>query len=891
MTNYRQDIGADEIVRSLMQDSSLQFVDCNTHLRKGICPACGKHELWIKKDEPWRVSCNRETKCGWTASTRELLPELFTNFSKKYAPTENKPNQTADAVMGLDRGFDLSKIRGWYEQAAYTFPRSTTMCHTVRFYLDKEKTRYWERLIDKTKADGQKNNIGGKRKPDGSLFKGDAWLPPTVSLEEGDRCFLVEAIFHSIALYHYDIKAAATISSNHFPEAFIKEHAGKGITWVLALDGDKAGRKGTIKDAKLLNKMGEKVEVLILPDNGKDWDDYHREHKLNKTLIENGLYKGKLFMAESVEEKAYFFYQRHPYRTFILDFKAALYGIEINSGALEMDLNPKKKQDGESDPEPIKLSSKQGWDIFIRNVDVDQISNVYPRFLYMERDEIMEEQRYVFQINYSNGNPSDIIGLEGTNITSPDAFHKSLLNKSRGGTFDGEVKQLKILRDGWLNSKMKTVTAIPFVGYDRDSSAYVFQNAAYFNGQEIKLNNDGYFQVGKTGIKTTLNGVSIETDGEFDTTWLENFHSAFHWQGLALLAFWLGSLFAQQIRTKHKSWPFFEFTGEPGAGKSTVLEFLWKLFGRDDYEGFDVMKATTAGRRRAFNQVSNLPVVIIESDRDDGSKDGKAKQFDFDLCKPFFNGRGTGTLGVARRNNDVEESLFQAALVISQNAEVDGSEALLQRVVHVHVDKRHHKPDSRDTARWFERQSSKTVGGFMRKALRHERQILQVYEKAFPKYERLFGQNEKIRNERIVKNHAQVAAFGDALSVLFPKAMTSERQEALASYILKRAEAREQRLAHDHPMLEQFWESYHYLNTQHPTKEDDFLNHSNKSDQLAINLEQIREMCQRHGQEMPDLRQLKKLLPHGKRHKFIESSRAINSRHLGKTVRCWIFQK
>jgi hypothetical protein len=303
------------------------------------------------------------------------------------------------------------------------------------------------------------------------------------------------------------------------------------------------------------------------------------------------------------------------------------------------------------------------------------------------------------------------------------------------------------------------------------------------------------------------------------------------------------------------------------------------------------MKATPAGRRRAFNQVSNLPVVIIESDRDDGNKDAKQKQFDFDLCKPFFNGRGTGTLGVARRNNDVEESLFQASLVISQNAEVDGSEALLQRIVHVHVDKRHHKPDSREVARWFERQNSSTVGGFIRNALRNERRILQVYEESFPKYEAMFGQSEKIRNERIVKNHSQVAAFGDALAVMFPKSMTEERRDKLAAYILERAEAREQRLAHDHPMLEQFWESYHYLNSQHPTKEDDFLNHSNADDELAINLEQYREMCQRHGQEMPDLRLLKKLLPHGKRHKFVASGKAVNSRHLDKTVRCWIFKK
>jgi hypothetical protein len=294
-----------------------------------------------------------------------------------------------------------------------------------------------------------------------------------------------------------------------------------------------------------------------------------------------------------------------------------------------------------------------------------------------------------------------------------------------------------------------------------------------------------------------------------------------------------------------------------------------------------------------------MPVVIIESDRDNGDKDAKAKQFDFDLCKPFFNGRGTGTLGVARRNNDVEESLFQAALVISQNAEVDGSEALLQRIVHFHVDKRHHGPDSREVARWFERQTSSTVGGFLRTALRNERRILQVYEDAFQKYEALFARSEKIRNERIVKNHAQVAAFGDALSVIFP-AMTAERQDKLAAYILARAETREQRLAHDHPIVEQFWESYHYLNSQHDTKVDGFLNHANDDGILAINLQQYREMCQKHGQELPDLKLLKKLLPQGKRHKFIEAGRNVSSRHMTRTdamgrevpraIRCWIFQ-
>lgn len=882
MTNHRPDIGAAEVVQALMQESSFQFQDQGDYLRKGVCPSCGKKELYVSKERPWKLHCGRLNKCGWSATTREILPKLFEDFSRRYPPTEQDRNATASAYLGMDRGFDLSKIRGWYEQGAYQFPRTNQFAPTVRFYLDREQGIYWERFIDRRPRDGRKANFEGK-------YKGMAWTPPGFALDKGDRCYLVEGCFHAIALHHLDIKAAACLSCVNFPAQLIEEHKGQDITWVLALDGDEAGRRDARKHARRLKEMGEKFEVLILPNNDKDLDDYHREHKLTREFLRERLYHGKLFMAENVEEKAFHFYNRHQLRKFILDFKSALYSVTVDTAGLHHELTPSKKDDGEPDQEPIELDSPQGWGIFLRYVDVDQISNVNPRFLYMERDPIMDEQRYVFQIEYANGNAPDIIGLEGTNITSPDAFHKSLLNRSSGGTFDGDVRQLKILRDNWLNRKMKTVQSVPFVGYDRDTKTYVYQQAAYNGGREIRLNRDGYFRIGNVGIKTNLNGVAINTDGDFHPDWLDDYFKAFHWQGLGLLAFWLGSLFVQQIRAKHKTFPFCEFTGEPGAGKSTALEFCWKLCGRDDYEGFDIMKSTIAGRRRAFSQLSNLPIVLIESDRDSGEKDAKARQFNFDECKPFFNGRGTGTLGVARRNNDVEENLFQAALVISQNAEVDGSEALLQRIVHFHVDKRHHTPDSREVARWFERQTSQSVGGFLRKALQKEREILSVYEEAFHRYEEWFAQSD-IRNERVVKNHAQIAACGAALAVLFPS-LDQERQDKLAIYILERARKREQRLSADHPLVEQFWESFHYLNSQHETKVDNFLDHSSDPGIIAVNLSQYRELCQKHGQELPDMKTLKKLLPQSKRHKFVEAGRAVSSQHFNKTMRCWIFSK
>jgi len=87
-------------------------------------------------------------------------------------------------------------------------------------------------------------------------------------------------------------------------------------------------------------------------------------------------------------------------------------------------------------------------------------------------------------------------------------------------------------------------------------------------------------------------------------------------KGMAALTFWFGSLFAEQIREMDESYPFLEIVGEAGSGKSTLIEFLWKLLGRSDYEGFDPSKSTHAARTRNLAQVSNLPVVLIESDRE-----------------------------------------------------------------------------------------------------------------------------------------------------------------------------------------------------------------------------------------------------------------------------------
>jgi len=878
-----------EIVRALINDPVLQFKDRGSYLQEGVCPSCGKKELYVSKEKPWIIDCNRKNRCGANFKVSELVPELFTNFTERYKPTEKEPNRTADAYLALTRGFDLSKIRGWYEQAACQMPRTNFYFTTVRFYLDKERTRYWERIIDKTEKAGKKAHFGGRRKPDGSVFKGDVWTPPGQTLKKGDTCFIVEGIFHAIALYHHGIKVAAAFSCNNFPSNFIKQHEKKEIMWVLGLDGDKAGVKDMRKHAKRLKDMGQKYMAYKLP-AGRDWDDLHKEGMLPpegewgrpdplveptqaQRFVKECRYQGRLMLAENVREYAYHVHFQTGKKRIVVGMFGRLYSCEVDIEKFQKE----KMSD--------RVTDKRNISVFRDCCSKKRICNRHPECMYLERDEIQGEQWYVFKIR-SPKRPTQIVNLDGTSIISVEGFRKALVTKTSGGDFHGSPQDLKELSERWLGDEIKEVRSVSWVGYDKESESYVFPERAYHKGQEKKLSEENFFSIGREYIRPGLKSISVSPKGDFTPDWFDDFLTAFSWQGVALLSFWLGTLFVQQIRQQHKSFPFFELTGDPGAGKSTVLEFLWKLFGRDDYEGFDVMKATKAGRRRAFSQLSNLPIVIIESDRDSGITDGKQRQFNFDECKPFYNGRGTGTLGVAKRNNEVEESIFQASLVISQNAEVEGSEALLQRIVHCHADKAHHGHGTREVARKFERASSSDYCGFLAKALKNEKKILSTYFEAFDRIEGHFSQ--VLKNERIAKNHAQIAACGHALKVIFPS-ISDQQIQSLQNYLRQRAALREDRLAMDHPAVEDFWETYEYLEAKTHSSEYG-VNHTLEKGQIALSFKTFEERCRALGQTIPDMKLLKKLLPHSKRYPLIEKSRVVKSCIISKSIRCWVFQ-
>ena len=197
----------------------------------------------------------------------------------------------------------------------------------------------------------------------------------------------------------------------------------------------------------------------------------------------------------------------------------------------------------------------------------------------------------------------------------------SCATQEKKDDFDYTVESfadLEILRGRWAESGQREVSVIPYSGYEHGTEIYAFPEFAYRHGEYQEVNDYGYFDFNGTCLKTThktLELIDRERIGQLPEHFFADFVKVFGPNGLILLGWWTGTLFAEQLRKRQASWCFMEFTGERGAGKSTLLRLLWKMTGvTRDQEGLDPNKNSDVGFFRLMAQYSNLPIVLLEAD-------------------------------------------------------------------------------------------------------------------------------------------------------------------------------------------------------------------------------------------------------------------------------------
>ncbi|MCW8199274.1 bifunctional DNA primase/helicase [Verminephrobacter aporrectodeae subsp. tuberculatae] len=909
------------------------FKPAGKYLQKGLCPHCKdkSRSLWTWADKPYVVLCERKNNCGYEGSVKDLYPDLFNSWTERYQlpeqakPVEQRnPNAAAEAYLQQARGFKLALVKGLFTQETYFDQKADNGrgvgTATVRFQV---ANTWWERLIDRPWRFGKKKanfKYGG-------AYQGCWWSMPSLSFASPDpaapadapkppiELWLVEGIFDAIALAHHGVVAVALLSCNNYPEkalAGVREqirHQGGLVaepTLIWALDSDKAGREYTLKYVARARADGWTCEAAQIPQRGRrkqDWNDMHERGELAQEHLDEYRYHGALLIAGTALEKALLMYQHDGRPDFEVTHHHRLYWfrLDLERYAKARDHINELIAEGKREAVP---DDAQAADALRECVALQPIANCDPQALYYQRNEVTGEAWYYFRVAFPHGEE-----VKGTftagQLTTAVEFKKQLLHMAAGAIFSGSSGQLERMMQRQLE-RIKVVQTVDYIGYSATHKAYILGKVAVRNGQLHETNAEDYFDFDKLAIKSLQKsiglGINTRTE-EYERGWIGHLWNAFGAKGYIALAYWVGSLFAEQVRAEQMSWPFLEIVGEPGSGKTTLIQFLWKLFGRD-YEGFDPSKSTSAGRLRTFTQVSNLPIVLIESDRE--TKNGNqahVKSFDWDELKDAYNGNNIRTTGVKTGGNETYDPPFRASIVISQNNPVQASQAIMERICHMTFDTRGFTPASYESARALEKVEINQVSGFILASLKHEAEVLKDLVDKTEQHTQFILEQEGVHKPRIAKNHAQILTVAEAMRRLVP--ITQNQFHQVREQLVTMAQERQRAINADHPLVQEFWEAFDFLNgtplhTPHGPKDVVRLDHSRDPRQIAVNLNEFVEMASQHRQQVPMLTDLKKVLRTSKTRRFVDV-KGVNSairlkkddstgQETGRTVHCWVFE-
>lgn len=889
-----------QVLTRVQRDYGLKHRSGTPYMRGGKCPHCGKKELYTSYEKPWVLRCGRQAKCGQEVRVRDLYDDLFDDYSKTNPQTPQAPHAAADAYLATARGFSVKPLKGLYTQEDYYDRAKRQGTATVRFPL--VKGGWWERLIDRPHRFGKMK----ARFAPGESYAGVWWgAAAQDQLRTAREVWIVEGIFDAIALLQRGICAVAAMSSNAYPEQSLKElkaaRPGDLPVLVWGLDNEPSARAYTVKHARRAEKLGYRcmaAQIEQVGDKKTDWNDLH----LRAQAAEDGdaqwqadldlaRHNGAVLMARTAVDKGLVIYQREQKTEFHIEFASRLFWFEFDAVRFDKMMREKNPDDEEG-----AVSEETEAKIRRACASVQQIANCYPEALYFQRHEATYESWYYFRVDFPHDAPSVKGTFTGAQVASATEFKKRIISLAQGAVFSGSGQQLdRMMEDQLFN--IKKVDTVDFVGYSPDHKAYIFPDLAVRAGEVTLANAEDYFEFNKLRIKTTQRSIrmDIQRDHEnYSTDWLGWLWTCFGTHGIVALTFWFGSLYANQIRSSHKSFPFLEATGEAGAGKTTLLNFLWKLLARADHEGFDPAKSTKAGRARAMGQISGMPIVLLEADRSDSGDKAHAKSFEWDELKDYYGGGTLATRGVRNGGNETYEPPFQGTIVISQNAPVDGSEAILTRIVKLHFKKPTATTESRQAADNLNALPVEKLSYFLLAALKAEAAVMEKFAERVRFYEARLREEKELRVERIIKNHAQMLALLDALRLVvnLPENMVRDTRDAL----VKMATERQDAIGADHRIVSEFWDAFEYIEMQASGDKRSVLNHSREESRIAINLNEFIQKAGYYGQQVPDIGDLRRLLVESKRHKFISANTAVNSairstQLLSSTVKCWVFQK
>lgn len=298
--------------------------------------------------------------------------------------------------------------------------------------------------------------------------------------------------------------------------------------------------------------------------------------------------------------------------------------------------------------------------------------------------------------------------------------------KSKQCTFYGNTYQLKKIFANWMDYEVQA-HIIETMGYNHEHNMYAFSNAVFTNTGKLLTVNDvgiiedpdnkgkyylpafGLAQINNADFEDERKFIFIEGELNFEQ-WAKLYFTAFESNGAIAMLFLILSVFWDIVFNLVGFFPFLFLFGAFGTGKTTLVEFLLRPFGKD-YIGIPLNNATQVALSRTIASRNNSIHYLKEytNETDDANQD---------LILTAYDGSGRST-GVKSNDNRTRKANVKSAIIFDGNQLPTQKAAVLSRMVLLNFENNQFSDIQREAFSQLEKHQDKGFGNVLTDILKH----------------------------------------------------------------------------------------------------------------------------------------------------------------------------
>lgn len=265
----------------------------------------------------------------------------------------------------------------------------------------------------------------------------------------------------------------------------------------------------------------------------------------------------------------------------------------------------------------------------------------------------------------------------------PDTFETIL--KSKRCTFFGSAYQLKIVFARLMDTETEAII-LNVLGWNQEHQVYVFADAVFQNNEILNVNEIGIIETGEKRFYLPAFGLANDNNEDFETEklyafqpgeigfaeWSELFYQSFGTNGAIGILFLILSIYRDIVFNQVRFFPFLFLFGDFGTGKTSFVERLLSLFGRDII-GTPLNNSTSIALSRLASTRINGLFYFKEYTSE---TDEKAQDF----ILTAYDGAGR-TTGVKSNDNRTKSFPVRSGLIFDGNHLPTQKTAILSRMI------------------------------------------------------------------------------------------------------------------------------------------------------------------------------------------------------------------